>query len=192
MTWSGLSTKYLLLPIHVSLSFIQTPTLASSLYLLLLRFLNRDYVDVQRLCSSAGTDSELTDEETAVMKSISNIHDGHPDAHAARLHLTLALLDAPWEVKAVIGWDVPGETYKYLNKISYVGMASRLDKDSEGTIITLALELMEKEDLIKKVKGHGKWRKRVIDALLVVLPLNTYIGLFQTFPLFLSPNHDRQ
>jgi hypothetical protein len=48
VSWGYLTLKYLLLPIHVSLSFVQTPTLGSALYLLLLRFLNRDYVDVQR------------------------------------------------------------------------------------------------------------------------------------------------
>jgi hypothetical protein len=89
--------KYLLLPVHVSLSFLQTPTLASALYLLCLRFLGRDHVDVQRLVSSVSTDTELTLEEGAVMKEISSIKDGHPDAHAARLHLTLALIDAPQE-----------------------------------------------------------------------------------------------
>lgn len=35
----------------------------------------------------------------AVMSEISRISDGHPDAHAARLHITTALLDAPWSVR---------------------------------------------------------------------------------------------
>lgn len=35
----------------------------------------------------------------AVMSEISRIGDGHPDAHAARLHITTALLDAPWSVR---------------------------------------------------------------------------------------------
>jgi len=71
ITWAGLATKYLLLPVHVSLSFLQTPTLASALYLLALRFLNRDYVDVQRLVSSVSTDTALTLEEACIMKEIS-------------------------------------------------------------------------------------------------------------------------
>jgi hypothetical protein len=37
----ALDTKYYLYPVHVSLSFMFTPTLASALYLLLLRFLHR-------------------------------------------------------------------------------------------------------------------------------------------------------
>jgi hypothetical protein len=28
---------------------------------------------------------------------------------AVRLHISVALLDAPWEVKAVIKWDLPNE-----------------------------------------------------------------------------------
>jgi hypothetical protein len=39
--YEALDTKYYLYPIHVSLSFMFTPTLASALYLLLLRFLHR-------------------------------------------------------------------------------------------------------------------------------------------------------
>ena len=109
-------------------------------------------MDVQRLVSSVGTDSELTDEEEAIMMSISSVRDGHPDAHAARLHLSMALLDAPWEVKAAIGWDLPTEIYKYLNKLSYVAMASRLDREAEATVVALALELIQKEDIIKKVR----------------------------------------
>ena len=154
VSWGGLATKYLLLPVHVSLSFLQTPTLASALYLLALRFLARDYEDVQRLVSSVSTDTELTSEEAAVMKEISGLRDGHPNAHAARLHLTLALIDAPQEVvcvalggfaevdcshllvfgvqvQSMLTWDVPNELYKYLNKLAYVAMSSRLDREAE-------------------------------------------------------------
>ena len=48
VSWGPLATKYLLLPVHVSLSFIQTPSLLSVLYLLYLCFLNRNYADVLR------------------------------------------------------------------------------------------------------------------------------------------------
>jgi hypothetical protein len=51
--------------------------------------------------------------------------DFHPDAHALRLSILLALADAPWTVKFLVSWDMPGEAYNYLNKLSYVSMTSR-------------------------------------------------------------------
>ena len=151
VNWRPLATRYLLLPIHVSLSFIRTPTLLSGLYVLLLRFLNRNYADVQRLINSVGTDTELTDEEEAVLKEISSVRDDHPDAHAARLHLTLSLIDAPDGVKSAIKWDVPDNLYKYLNKLSHVSMASRLAHDQEVTAVELALDQIAKEDVILRI-----------------------------------------
>jgi hypothetical protein len=55
-------------------------------------------VQVQRLMGAIGTDSELSDEEWAVLAAIGNVADTHPDAIAARLHLAMALADAPLQV----------------------------------------------------------------------------------------------
>lgn len=112
VSWRHLTTRFLLLPVHVSLSFLRTPTLASALYLLLMRFLSRDYEDLQRLVISVSTDTDLQDEEEAILKEISSVRDDHPDAHAARLHLSLSLADAPLGVKHAITWDIPDNLYK--------------------------------------------------------------------------------
>ena len=63
---SNLDTPYYLLPVHISLSFMFTPTLASSLYVLLLRFLHRMYTDVVRLANAIGTDTAFSKEEQQV------------------------------------------------------------------------------------------------------------------------------
>jgi hypothetical protein len=149
VTWQHLGTKFLLLPVHVSLSFVQTPTLASALYLLLLRFLARDFVDVQRLVASVGTDTELTEEEGHFLKEVSRVRDSHPDAHAARLHLSLSLTDAPQSVKEKVLWDLPDEMYSYLTKLAYVAMGSRLDRDSEVTALEMAITQIKQEDIIR-------------------------------------------
>jgi hypothetical protein len=39
-----LTLRYFLYPVHVSLAFMFQPSLSSALYLLLMRFLNRDYI----------------------------------------------------------------------------------------------------------------------------------------------------
>ena len=48
---------------HVSLSFLYSTTLASALYLLMLRYLHRQYKEVVRLVDTVGTDAALTPEE---------------------------------------------------------------------------------------------------------------------------------
>ena len=48
---------------HVSLSFLYSTTLASALYLLMLRYLHRQYKEVVRLVDTVGTDAALTSEE---------------------------------------------------------------------------------------------------------------------------------
>jgi hypothetical protein len=55
-------------PVHVSASFLQPPTLSASLYLLLLRFLHRDYTEVAQLTAAISTDAALTSDETQVRR----------------------------------------------------------------------------------------------------------------------------
>jgi len=167
INWGSLATRYLLLPIHVSLSFIRTPTLASALYLLLLRLLSRNYQDVLRLVPSVGSDSELTGEESAVLREIAAVKDAHPDAHATRMHLTMALIDAPQGVKGMLAWDVPNEIYKYLSKLSYVSMFSLLDVEQELTCIQLALDQIAKEMVIKRMLQ--RWDEKVIKRFMAYL-----------------------
>jgi hypothetical protein len=52
--------------VHVSQSFLLSPTLASSLYLLLLRFAARQFADVAQLSSAIATDASHTAEEAQV------------------------------------------------------------------------------------------------------------------------------
>lgn len=58
--------RYYLYPVHASRSFVTLPTLASSLYLLLLRFLSRQYELVFRMADSCVSDTALTPEERQV------------------------------------------------------------------------------------------------------------------------------
>jgi len=61
--FASLEHPYYMYPVHVSLSFLYSTTLASALYLLLLRYLHRQYKDVVRLVDTVGTDAALTAEE---------------------------------------------------------------------------------------------------------------------------------
>ena len=93
--FASLSQRYFLYPMHISLSFLFTPTLSSALYLLLLRFLNRDYSSAFRLVHSVGTDAVFSDEEAMIFMNLAQCnHDKHPDAHAVRLAISHVMIDS--------------------------------------------------------------------------------------------------
>ena len=66
----SLDTKYYIYPVHISLSFMFTPTLASALYLLLLRFFHRDYDQVFQLVNAIGTDTAFSAEEDHIFTAL--------------------------------------------------------------------------------------------------------------------------
>ena len=130
--------RYHLYPVHVSLSFMFTPTLSSALYLLLLRFLHRDYAEVFRLSQSVGTDVELSAEEAVIFSALGDVQDAHPDAHACRLRLSIVTADSPLRP----GWDVTHELSRYVTKLSHVSAVCRLGHAEEqqlaaGCILSL-------------------------------------------------------
>ena len=51
---------YYLYHVHISMSFLHNPTLASSLYMLWLRLAARDYASAARLVDSIGTDVDFS------------------------------------------------------------------------------------------------------------------------------------
>ena len=59
----NLEHPYYTYPVHVSLSFLYSTTLASALYLLLLRYLHRQYRSVVRLVETVSSDTDLAPEE---------------------------------------------------------------------------------------------------------------------------------
>eukprot|EP00967_Tisochrysis_lutea_P034907 scaffold41760_cov32-Tisochrysis_lutea.AAC.1 len=99
--------RYYIYPVHVSLSFLYSTTLASALYLVLLRYLNRQLID------TVGTDASLTKEESNILQFTTcqrNAPDEHPDAIACRLRLSLVMMYAP----LTLPWDVSIEMGSYL------------------------------------------------------------------------------
>ena len=108
--WSrALDTHYYLYPAHISLSFLVCPTLASSLYLLLLHFLHRDYAKAFALATSVGVDYAFSAEEANVFRALARAgDDAHPDAHALRLKIASVLADSdqdcPWDMAVEALW----------------------------------------------------------------------------------------
>ena len=124
-------TRYHLYPVHVSLSFMFTPSLSSALYLLLLRFLHRDYAEVFRLAASVGTDIELSVEEKAIFSALKDNADAHPDAHACRLKISLVTADSPMKA----GWDLTHEMSRYITKLPHVSAPCRMSHSEEAQLM---------------------------------------------------------
>ena len=77
-----------LYPIHPSHCFVSSRSVASTLNLLVWRWMNRKYKDTFRLIESCVCDRELTPQEKQIYDLIANITDTvFPDAHACRLKL---------------------------------------------------------------------------------------------------------
>ncbi|EDO05622.1 uncharacterized protein BBOV_IV000220 [Babesia bovis T2Bo] len=89
-------SRHYLYKVHSSRSFLFVPTYASGLYLLLNRFLDRQYDQVCRISKTTLFDDEShSSEERAfweVLAKIDSTCDKHPDAYACRIHLLLAAI----------------------------------------------------------------------------------------------------
>ncbi|KAK1937540.1 hypothetical protein X943_002698 [Babesia divergens] len=87
-------SRHYIYKVHSSRSFLFVPTYASGLFLLLNRFLDRQYEQVCRLSrTTLFDDGGQNSEERAfwdVLAKIDASRDKHPDAYACRLHLLLA------------------------------------------------------------------------------------------------------
>ena len=119
--------------IHSSGEFVLYPSVLSALYWAYSKLAARQYVSAYRALESAGTDMPLSWAERTVIGMFKGIsEDNHPDAHACRLKLRLAMIYAP-----LSQWPVGSEQFvfsdyiNYLGKISHVSFACRLSFEDE-------------------------------------------------------------
>ena len=150
-----LDTRYYLYPVHVSLSFLFTPTLASALYLLYLRLLHRDYDDAFQLASTIGTDMELTKEEDQIFDKFSYVLDSNPNAHACRAKISLMVADSP--VK--LGWYTPSEVCDMLGKLSHVTVSCLLPFSEERRLLYVCRILELKMGVIRDILKAEKFKE---------------------------------
>ena len=122
----ALENHYYVFPVHISLSFLYSTTLASALYLLLLRFLRRQYKSVVRLVDTVASGrSAQQRRESHTLLALNGSADEHPDAHACFLHISLVLRNQ-------VPWDLTYHMSSYIDKLgtSRVSAASRRQKSS--------------------------------------------------------------
>lgn len=128
--------------LHPSGAFLETSTLASSLYLLLLRLLHRDYELVTRVVASCATDVPFSrDEEWIFSMLAAGNDDRHPDAVATRLRMRLVSEEsnAGWastELPNPFPDEDIGKDYDmYVTKFVHVSASYRLDVDEEIALL---------------------------------------------------------
>jgi hypothetical protein len=127
-------SAYFIYPIHSSGCFMSSRSIASSLYLLVLRLMSHNYRDAFRLIESCVCDSVLTPQEKQIYDVIATIKDDlSPDMHACRLKLyfvTYGCSDVmPYQ------FDVEKELAGYVMKIKLVSSYCKLSPDEETFII---------------------------------------------------------
>ena len=135
---NNMKVRQYLYPVHLSMTFLFTPTLSSALYLLLLRFLNRQYNEVFALSDSCVSDTRLSGEEEQILAQLKYVQDDiSPDSHACRLKLHLIMSDSSMPA---LPWDIRVEMNDYLKKRSNITSVCRLSALEEHTLLCLCQE----------------------------------------------------
>ena len=111
------SSRHYLYSVHPSRTYLSPPSLAAALYLLLLRWLARDFEAACALAPSCVTDAPMSAEEAQLWKMLADLtSDAEPAAHACRLKLSLGARACP---ELACPWEAAKELGCYLAKLSY-------------------------------------------------------------------------
>ncbi|CAE8619966.1 unnamed protein product [Polarella glacialis] len=130
-----MDSPYYLYPVHTTQAFVQSTSLAASLYLVLLRLMVRDYAKAFVELESCWTDTPLLPEEQWVFNQFGGtLKDGHPDAHAVRCKLALstAFVD-----DLTYPFDLHDEVDRYLAKRHHVSRELWLSEEEELQLLRL-------------------------------------------------------
>eukprot|EP00667_Euglena_gracilis_P000338 EG_transcript_338 len=120
-------------PVHPSRAFLLTPTLASLLYLIAVRLATQHFPEAVRLIRRLNTNAPLNAEEDQILDVLGGLRDQHPDGHACRVLLSLALqYQAEWHP-----WDLVEELRSYTRKRAAVAYPCRLSLAEEGAALAL-------------------------------------------------------
>ncbi|ORM40231.1 uncharacterized protein BXIN_1598 [Babesia sp. Xinjiang] len=146
-------SRHYLYKVHSSRSFLFVPTYASSLFLLLNRFLDRQY---EQVCMISRTtlfeDESDNSEERAfweILGQITSTSDPHPNAYACRLHLLLAASRQGLHSDFVVVYDLlcgifPLSTLPYEGTHPWGALLTRhiVHRERNSTVLVSTLELL--------------------------------------------------
>ncbi|CAK0867309.1 unnamed protein product [Prorocentrum cordatum] len=138
--------KTFLYAVHPTLRFLQPATQTGALYLLLMEWLHRRHGSAAALVSSISTDDKLDSSANQIYEHFGHIAEPHPDTHALRLQVSLALRNVPGLEKQ---WDIASEMVGYLNKLSQVSARCRLGESEEAWALKLCRSERDRRELIR-------------------------------------------
>ena len=146
------STRAFVFPVHVSGLFLEPGSLASALYLLVLRLIARDYEGAVALIGSITTDAKMTAEEKQIFKllapaSSALLHSTAPDLHAIRQRIFIALKNA----HIPMAWDVRFEQASYVHKLGHISARCRLSEADELNALLLVCEYDRNLKLVEQL-----------------------------------------
>eukprot|EP00049_Salpingoeca_infusionum_P014496 m.271712 g.271712 ORF g.271712 m.271712 type:complete len:4223 (+) comp15683_c19_seq1:207-12875(+) len=150
-----MDTRYYLYPVHQSQLYLSCSTLASTLYLLLVRLLTRWYSASFQLADAVCTDTSFDGEEQWIFDQFARtVVDQHPEAHACRLKLVLAIMYSDNTPK----WDVHVDADGYLRKLQGVRAQCRLTRVQELDALFMCKQMTPvlKNRLVLLQKALGK------------------------------------
>ena len=142
-SWN-VTQRYFVFDVHVSTAFLQSRGVEASLYLLCLRFLNRDYRAAFRLADGIAADGAMTHEMSIVFSLFENpAHlSQHPDSVACRMKIALMMRQS----NASMPWNQARLCAEYVFLLDYVSSDCRLAADEEYDVLCLPQVAREERD----------------------------------------------
>eukprot|EP00516_Mucochytrium_quahogii_P008420 CAMPEP_0203758104 /NCGR_PEP_ID=MMETSP0098-20131031/10854_1 /ASSEMBLY_ACC=CAM_ASM_000208 /TAXON_ID=96639 /ORGANISM=" , Strain NY0313808BC1" /LENGTH=3866 /DNA_ID=CAMNT_0050650355 /DNA_START=244 /DNA_END=11840 /DNA_ORIENTATION=- len=131
-----MDTRYFLYPIHTSGTYLVSQELSASIYLVHLLLIQRRYKETFHLAPTCTVDVPFAADEGFIWSQLErSMDDQHPDAHACRLKLALAIMYARHHIRTP--WEVHVEYDRYLAKLPRVSAYCRLSREEELKITQL-------------------------------------------------------
>lgn len=156
-------------PVHVSKTFLLHRSLASSLYLLVLRLLARRYREAFALANAIATDKSYTATERCIFKYTAEAgFDQHPDCISCRLKISHAVSAVP-KVKELIPWDTTDCMATLVLSRQLVSAGTRMPQRDLLQLLKLACKSTTGDEF-EPTKGHTEYKCALVknfEALLI-------------------------
>ena len=192
---TGEST-YFVYPIHASGCFMASRSIASSLYLLVVRLMTRKYEEAFHLLEGCVSDVLYTKQEQQIYDQITSVKDDvNIDLHAFRLKL-FALTYGCADVMSY-PFNPEEEILTYITKLKFVSSRCRLSPEEEYFILSTIpstselkknLAIINRENLIKVMFDLSNNNK---DKSFIKNPKRNFPVMYPTIPDFKDPNFDQ-
>jgi hypothetical protein len=136
--------RHYLYPVHMSRKFLFTPTLATGMYLMLLRWIDGQYGEVFQLADFCVSDTSLASDEEQLFFQIMKIAADDPsgDAIACRVKLMLVFHGTPMsdlkEKNSSASWSPTVQLNKYISRLAHISGRCRLSR-SEEMLVSISI-----------------------------------------------------